>query len=141
MHRQPYLAEHCWLHTETLQLPNCYCACIPISTTFDAYCFNKKNICITSVLFISSFNSSIKQWNQKLYIILLGVLYQCYYICVFHSHGFSLLVNNKLPKAERVVMSFSLSDALSLTSSFNDAHISLLVLYNTVRCKIKSDPQ
>lgn len=74
MHRQPYLAEHCWVHNETFQLPNCYCACYPLWPVWMFYRFNKKMSWKTNgVLFMLSVFSLIKQWNE---------LYMCFYGCL-----------------------------------------------------------
>lgn len=60
MHWQFYLAEHCWVHNKTFQLPNSWCAFNPL-TFWMFIVLIKKWIYITVSFFITSFNKSIKQ--------------------------------------------------------------------------------
>lgn len=102
IHRQANLAQHRRVHTETFQLPNRDCACIPLSNCF--YSWNNLiyiNIYIYvhtykhSVTFISTFEPFVFQYCWKLYS-LFGVLSSSCRFCVFYSHGFN---KDKLPNA------------------------------------------
>lgn len=95
MHRQPYLAEHCWVHDETFQLPNCFCGCYPLLTLWMFYCFNKK-MYEKTVSFLCSALTVPSNNRTNCICIFYGCLLLILHLC-FTS--VSQLINSKLPKA------------------------------------------
>lgn len=96
---------------------------------------------INTVLFITSFNCSIKQWNQKLYIYFVGYSLSWLHLCFFSHMVFLYL---QMISCQKLKGSFSHFLCLMCSVSLHASTILITlisILYNTVICTIKSDPQ